>query len=81
MDDAQAEPEEVAVLRSCHGRLGGVDPQAQAPLDEAAQAGHDPLSGAFAAHVDVAVVGVADEPVTTPGELCVELVQHPWLDA
>jgi len=49
---------------------------AQAPLDEPAQAGHHPQSGPFASHVDVAVIGVANESVTTPGKLGVELVQH-----
>jgi len=34
------------------------------------------LPRSFAAHVDVGVIGVADEPVTTPGKLSVELVQH-----
>src|SRR3954462_11719353 len=60
VDDAQAESKEVASLRAGDRRLAGVDLQAQAPLDEPRQAGHDPLSSAFASHVDVAVVGVAD---------------------
>jgi hypothetical protein len=72
----QAETEEVAVLRASDGRLVVVDLQAQAPSDEPLQAGHHPQPGPLARHIDIGVVGIADEPVATPGKLCVELVQH-----
>ena len=41
-----------------------------------AQAGHHPLPRPLATHVHLGVVCITSEPVTTPGELSVELVQH-----
>ena len=66
----------MAVLGIGDGRLRLVHLQAQAPSDEVSHASHHPLARSFAAHVHVAVIGVANELVTTPGELPVELVQH-----
>jgi hypothetical protein len=66
----------VTVLRTSDSRLVLVDLQTQAPFDELSQAGHHSLTRSFAAHVDVSVVGVADELVTTPVKLPIELVQH-----
>ena len=66
----------MAFLGSGDGPLGLVHLQAQAPFDELGHARHHPLPRTFAAHVHVAVVRIANEPVATPGELSVELVQH-----
>lgn len=66
----------MAILGAGDRRLGLVHLQAQAPFDELGQAGHHPQPRPFAAHVDVSIVGVADEPVTTPVKLLIKLVQH-----
>src|ERR1700679_1678664 len=66
----------MAVLRTSDSRLGWVYPQAQAPFDEPGQAGHHPQPRSLALDVDVAVIRVANEPVTTPVKLPIKLVQH-----
>ena len=62
-------PREVAILGPGDRRLGLVHLQAQAPFDEAGQAGHHPLPRPLACHIHLGVVGIASEPVTTPGRV------------
>src|SRR6202044_1238279 len=53
-----AEPQELALLRSRHRTLRLVDLQPQLRGQEPAHRGHDPLAGTATAHIDVAVVRV-----------------------
>src|ERR1700730_19329112 len=52
------EAKERALPRPGDGTLLRIDLKPEASLDEAGQAGHDPVAGLFAADVDVAVVRV-----------------------
>src|SRR5215470_3809091 len=59
-----AEPQELALLRSRYRALRLVDLQPQLLGQKPAHRGHHPFTGAAAANVDVAVIGVAAETVT-----------------
>ena len=72
----QRKAEERASPRSVHGALCGVDLKLEAAFDEAGHALHDPPAGLFRAHVDVAVIRVAHEPVAASLELAVQFIQH-----
>src|SRR6516165_10598409 len=71
-----AEPQEFALLRSRHRAFRLVDLQPQLLGQEPAHRGHDPLTGAAAANVDVAVIRVTAKAVTPSGQLLVEFVKH-----
>src|ERR1700739_882657 len=62
-----AEPQELALLRSRHRgfRLVGLQPQLLG--QEPAHRGHAPFTGAAAANIDIAVVRVAAKAVTSSG--------------
>src|SRR5271163_3541349 len=62
-----AEPEELALLRSRHRAFRLVDHQPQLLGQEPAHRGHDAFAGAAAANIDVAVIRVAAEAVTPVG--------------
>jgi hypothetical protein len=80
----EAEAQELAPRRSAHPRgphgsllpwggcaLGRVHPKLEAPGDEAGDARHHPFARPAAAHVDVAVVGIANEAPPRPaGRVC-----------
>ena len=72
----EAEAQEFALPRLRYRTLGRVDLESQLGFDEAADVGHHALSGPKAAHVNVAVIGIADEAMATPFELPVQFVQH-----
>src|SRR5271165_511204 len=71
-----AEAQELALLRLRHRALRLVDLQPQLRGQEAAHRGHHPFTGAVAANIDVAVVRVTAETVTTAGQFLVEIVEH-----
>src|SRR6516165_5666573 len=71
-----AESQEFALLRSRHRTFRLIDLQPQLLGQEPADRGHDPLTGAAAANIDVAVVRVAAKAVTPSGQLLVEIVEH-----
>src|ERR1700739_3877974 len=71
-----AEPQELALLRSRHRAFRLVDLQPQLVGQKPAHRGHYPFTGAAAANIDVAVVGVAAKAVTPSGQLLVEIVEH-----
>ena len=71
-----AEPQELALLRSRHRAFRLVDLQPQLLGQEPAHRGHHPFTGAAAANIDVAVVRVAAKAVTPSGQLLVEIVEH-----
>lgn len=63
-------------LRSRHRALRLVDLQPQLLGQEPADGSHDPLTGTAAANIDVAVVRVRAEAVTTSGQFFVEVVEQ-----
>src|ERR1700730_8334552 len=71
-----AEPQELALLRLRHRalRLGDLQPQLLGA--DPADRGHHPFTGAAAANIDVAIVRVAAEAVTSSGQFLVEIVEH-----
>jgi len=71
-----AEPQELALLRSRHRAFRLVDLQPQLLGQEPAHRGHHPFTGAAAANIDIAVIGVAAETVTPSGQLLVQIVEH-----
>src|SRR6266481_730371 len=56
--------------------LRAVDLQLEAPGQKAFDARHDPLPRSPALHIDIAVIGVADEAMTAPLQFLVQYVQH-----
>src|ERR1700694_2180341 len=71
-----AEPQELALLRSRYRAFRLVDLQPQLTGQEPAHRSHDPLTGAAAANIADAVAGVPSEPVTPLLKLLVEIVEH-----
>jgi hypothetical protein len=71
-----AEPRELALLRSRHRTLRLIDLQPQLRGHEPAHRGHDPFAGAVTTDINVAVVRVPAEAVTTTGQLLVETVEE-----
>src|ERR1700731_2335374 len=71
-----AEPQELALLRSRYCAFRLVDRQPQLLGQEPAHRGHHPVTGAAAANIDIAVVRVAAKAVTPSGQLRVEIVEH-----
>src|SRR3954451_16893560 len=66
----------IALLWSRHCAFRLVDLQPQLLCQEPAQRGHHAFTGAAAANIDVAVIGVAGKAVTPAGQLLVEIVEH-----
>jgi len=71
-----AEAQEFAFLRSRYRALCLVDLQPQLIGQKPAHRCLDPFSGASAAHIDVAVIGVPAEAETPAGQFLVEIVEH-----
>src|ERR1700731_922839 len=71
-----AEPQELALLRSRHRAFRLVDLQPQLLGQKPAHRGHHPVTGAAAANIDIAVVRVAAKAVTPSGQFRIEIVEH-----
>ena len=65
-----------AKLRSRHCTLRFIYLELEFVRDEARDALHHPLTSPLAAHVDVAIIRVAEVAVATALELSVEFVEH-----
>src|ERR1700730_8281711 len=72
----KAEAQELADVRLCNRALCLDDLQPEALRKEPFDSGHHPLARTLTAHVDVAVVGVAHEAVTTLLQFLVQHIQH-----
>ena len=70
------ESQELSLPTSSHRTLRFVDLELKPGRQEATDACHDALPRPAAAHVDVAVVGIAAEAETPAGQLAVEFVEH-----
>src|SRR5260221_3530145 len=64
------------LLRLRHRAFHLVDPQPQLTGQKPAHRSHDPLTGAAAANIDIAVVGIPAETVTPSLQLLIEIVEH-----
>jgi hypothetical protein len=67
------ETKKLTLFRLSHRALRLVDPQSQLVGQEPAHRSHDPLAGAAATNIDVAVVGVPAKAVTASGQFLVWL--------
>src|SRR5712672_1923809 len=72
----EAEPEELPFLRSCHRTLRLIYLELELLCDESRDALHHPLTRAFAANVNVTVVRITNEAVSSALQLAVEFVEH-----
>jgi hypothetical protein len=53
-----------------------IDLELEMAFNETGQALHDPVTSLFAAHVDVTIIRVPNEPMATPRKLPIQLIQH-----
>src|ERR1700681_1702408 len=72
----KAEPEKLPFLRSCHRALCLVYLELELLCDEARDALHHSLTRAFAANVNVTVVCIPNEAVSSALQLPVEFVER-----
>src|ERR1035438_10217530 len=72
----KAEPEKLPLLRSRHCALRLIDLEFELVRDESRNAFHHPLTRPLAAHVDIAIIGVAQVTVAASLQLTVEFVEH-----
>jgi len=72
----KTKPEELSLLRSRHGALRLIYLELEPLSDEARNAHHHPLTRTLTAHIDVAVIGVADVSVSPALQFAVEFVEH-----
>src|SRR5216684_2283248 len=72
----KAEAQELACARFGDRALGLVDPELETLGEELLDALHHPLARPLAAHIDVAVVGVAHEAMAALLQFLVQHVQH-----
>src|SRR6267143_2671109 len=72
----EAEAEKLARRGARYRALRAVDLQLEAPGQKAFDARHDALPRSPALHIDIAVIGVADEAMTAPLQFLVQYVQH-----
>ena len=72
----KAEAQEFNLIGWPHATLLLVDLKPHARLQKSPNRSHDALSGAFAAHEDIAIIGVANKPETSPRQFVVQLVEH-----
>src|SRR5450432_4719880 len=72
----KAEPEKVHFARFANATLLLVDLEPHALFQEPTDRYHDALSGPFAAHEDVRIVGVADESVASPCQFLIQLIEN-----
>src|SRR6266568_478045 len=62
----EAESEKLSLPRSSHGALRLIHLEFESVCEEARDALHHSQSRSFAAHIDVAIVGIPYEAMTTP---------------
>jgi hypothetical protein len=71
----KAESQKVHLVRRTHAALLLVDLEPHAPLKETADRSHDALAGPRTAYEDIAIVGVAHEPMAPPFQFAVQFVK------
>src|SRR5262249_55428851 len=72
----EAEAQELPALRLIHRALGCIDPELEPMGEELFDAGHHPFAGPTAAHIDVAVIGIAHEAVAPSLQFLVQHIKH-----
>src|SRR5277367_4342560 len=73
---AEAEAQELNLVGLAHATLLLVDLKPHARLQKSPYRCHDAPPGAFAAHEDVAIIGVANEPQAPPRQFAVQFVEN-----
>src|SRR5208282_772759 len=73
---SKAEAQELNLVGRAHATLLLVDLEPHARLQKSPNRHHDALSGALAAHEDIAIIGVANKPETSPRQFAVQLVEY-----
>ena len=71
---SEAAPQKTAVLRAIHGTLAPVPLHLEATGDAPTDAGHPSVTGSCTAPRDIALIGVATEPMPSSLKLLVQLV-------
>src|SRR5450631_3887409 len=72
----KTKPEELSLLRSRHRALRLIYLELEPLSDEARNAPHHPLTRTLTAHIDVAVICVADVSVSPALQFAVEFIEH-----
>src|SRR5271156_4954318 len=72
----KAEAQELNLVGWAHATLLLVDLKPHARLQKSPNRRHDALSGALAAHEDIAIISVANKPQTSLRQFAVQLVEH-----
>ena len=72
----KTKPEELSLLRSRHRALGLIYLELEPLSDESRNALHHPVTRTFTAHIDIAVICVANMSVSPALQLAVEFVEH-----
>src|SRR5664279_628750 len=72
----KTKPEELSLLRSRHRALRLIYLELEPLSDEARNAQHHPLTRTLTAHIDVAVICVADVSVSPALQFAVEFIEH-----
>lgn len=72
----KAETQKLATMDPVHRALALVDPKLQAPFEKPDDTGHDALTSAMTADVDIAIIGKADVPVVACLQFPIEAVEH-----
>jgi hypothetical protein len=68
--------QEFPFMGLAYAALSRIDLQLQALLNEALQARHHTLPGSVAPYVDVAIIRVPHETMTSLAESLIELIEH-----
>src|SRR5271154_2778309 len=73
---AEAEAQELNLVGSANATLLLVDLEPHARLQKSPDRCHDAPPGALAAHENIAIIGVANEPQAPPRQFAVQFVEH-----
>src|SRR5271170_354254 len=73
---AKAEAQELNLVGSAYATFLLVDREPHARLQKSSDRCHDALPGALAAHEDVAIIRVTNEPETPPRQFTIQFVEH-----
>src|SRR5215468_2753351 len=76
LSSGKAEPEEAPLPGTVDGTLTPIHLQLQTPRDEATEARQHTHPGSDTPHVDIAIISVPTEPVTSVLEFLIQFVQY-----
>jgi hypothetical protein len=76
LDPHEAEAQEFSFRRPSHGALLNIDLEFEPLRDESRQACHHSLARSLAAHVDIAIIDIAQKAMAASLQLPIQLVEH-----